>query len=108
LFEEEVKFLSALSEKERYERGSLFKDQYLQKYQPKMLLRESFWFRPAVVLPFYTNDTLACSICYLFKWPLFVNRDQVERLATGKMFWRLPPCPEDRRKLGGYSVEMFD
>ena len=71
-----------------------------------ILNRQSFFFEPALSLPYLSQDCMTIAVDYALRYPVFTNRRQVHRLAK-----RVLKKAEDdlisTKVNKGYNLAMF-
>ena len=99
--------MASLDDSERHLTGYLYLRANGTLYdQYEILLKNYFWFEPAIQMPFAINDCLIHAINYIFRHPIFVTRDQVHRLALRKMK-KASDYIVSRKVDNGYALSLY-
>ena len=99
--------MASLDDSERHLTGYLYLRANGTLYdQYEILLKNYFWFEPAIQMPFAINDCLIHAINYIFRHPIFVTRDQVHRLALLKMK-KASDYIVSRKVTNGYALSLY-
>ena len=103
----EIRRLQRLPGNLRHVRGPLFKNASNRVYDPSQILnRQSFFFEPALSLPYLSQDCMIFAVDYAFRYPVFTNRRQVHRLAK-RVLKRADKELMDVKASKGYNLSMF-